>query len=54
VLPPDRLVPVGDATTLGAKVVETITHPPSPIRFPAKFTATSMAQATLALYQTLV
>jgi glycosyltransferase involved in cell wall biosynthesis len=53
VLPPACLVPVGDATALGAKVVEAITHPPSPVSLPPKFTAKSMAQATLALYQSL-
>jgi glycosyltransferase involved in cell wall biosynthesis len=54
VLPPDRLVPVGDAAALGAKVVGVIAHPPSPIPLPSKFTAKSMAAATLALYQSLV
>jgi len=54
VLPPDRLVPVGDATALGAMVVAAITHPPSPLPLASKFTAKSMANATLALYHSLV
>jgi glycosyltransferase involved in cell wall biosynthesis len=54
VLPAACLVPVGDATALGAKVVEAITRPPSPVPLPPKFTAKSMARATLALYQSLV
>lgn len=54
VLPPECLVPVRDATALGDKVVEVITRPPSPIPLPVKSTAKSMAQATLALYQSLV
>ncbi len=54
VLPPDCLVPVGDAPALGAKVVAAITRPPSPVPLPGRFTAKSMADATLALYHSLV
>jgi glycosyltransferase involved in cell wall biosynthesis len=54
VLPADRLVPVGDAPALGEKVVSVLTRPPSPVPLPPKFTAKSMARATLALYQSLV
>lgn len=54
VLPAECLVPVGDASALGDKVVGVITHPPSPVPLAPKFTAKSMAQATLALYQSLV
>jgi glycosyltransferase involved in cell wall biosynthesis len=54
VLPAECLVPVGDAPALGAKVVEALARPPSAVPFPQKFTAKSMAQATLALYQSLV
>lgn len=54
VLPPACLVPVGDAASLGEKVVSVLTRPPSPVPLPQKFTAKSMAQATLALYQSLV
>lgn len=54
VLPPTCLVPVGDAASLGEKVVSVLTRPPSPVPLPPKFTAKSMAQATLALYQSLV
>jgi len=54
VLPAECLVPVGDASALGDKVVGVITRPPSVVHLPPKFTAKSMAQATLALYQSLV
>jgi glycosyltransferase involved in cell wall biosynthesis len=54
VVPAEFLVPVGDASALAAKVVDSLTHPASPIPFPAQFTAKSMADATLALYRSLV
>lgn len=54
VLPAQCLVPVGDAAALAAKVVSVLTRPPSPVPLPSRFTAKSMARATLALYQSLV
>jgi L-malate glycosyltransferase len=54
VLPADCLVPVGDAEALGAKVVDVLTHPPSPVPLAARFTVKSMADATFALYKSLV
>jgi glycosyltransferase involved in cell wall biosynthesis len=54
VLPVECLVPVGDAAALGEKVVSVLTLPPSPFPLPPRFTSKSMAQATLALYQSLV
>jgi L-malate glycosyltransferase len=54
VLPAACLVLVGDSAGLGEKVVSVLTRPPSPVPLPPKFTAKSMAQATLALYQSLV
>jgi len=54
VLPAESLVPIGDAAALGARVVECLTRPPSPIPLPPQFTAKSMADATLALYRSLV
>lgn len=54
VLPADRLVPIGDAAALGEKVVSALTDPPAPLPLAPTFTAKSMAQATLALYQSLV
>lgn len=54
VLPADCLVAVGDAAALGAKVVEVLTHPPSPVPLPVRFTVKSMADATFALYKSLV
>lgn len=54
ILPAECLVPVGDATALGDRVVAVITHSPSLVPLPSKATAKSMAQATLALYESLV
>ncbi len=54
ILPAECLVPVGDATALGDSVVAVLSRPPSPVPLPSKLTAKSMAQATLALYQSLV
>ena len=54
VLPAECLVPVGDASALGDKVVGAIIRPPSLVPLAPKFTAKFMAQATLALYQSLV
>ncbi|MGH7537346.1 MAG: glycosyltransferase [Gemmatimonadales bacterium] len=53
VLPTECLVPVGDAEALAQKVVRSLDHP-SPFPLPATLTAKSMAQATLALYHSLV
>lgn len=52
-LPPEALVPVGDAALLAQKVVAALEHPVA-TSLPAQFTAKSMAQATLALYRSLV
>jgi hypothetical protein len=54
VLPAECLVPVGDAAALGDRVVSALTRPPSPVPLPSKFTSKSMAEATLALYRSLV
>ena len=54
VLPPECLVPVGDAVALAVKVTTATTRPPSPVPLALKFTAKSMSEATLALYQALV
>ncbi len=53
VLRADCLVPVRDADALARRVMVALDHP-SPIPLPPQFTAKSMAQATLALYQSLV
>jgi glycosyltransferase involved in cell wall biosynthesis len=53
VLPPECLVPVGDAAALARAAIHALDHP-SPFPLPEQFTANSMAQATLALYQALV
>jgi glycosyltransferase involved in cell wall biosynthesis len=54
ILPPDALVPVGDADGLARKVVHALTLPASPFRLPARFTARAMAQGVLAVYRSLV
>lgn len=53
VLPVTCLAPVGDASALAEKVVGVLEHS-SPFPLPSRFTAKSMAQATLALYRSLV
>ncbi len=53
ILGADALVPVGDAATLAHKVVATLGRPATSA-LPERFTAKSMAQATLALYRSLV
>ena len=53
VLPAECLVPVRDADALVRRVMHALDHP-SPIPLPPQFTAKSMAEATLALYQSLV
>lgn len=53
VLPSDSLVPVGDAGALARRVIAALDHP-SPVPLAARCTTKSMAQATLALYRSLV
>ena len=53
ILPPDALVPVGDADALARKVVAAVAQP-SPIPLPPQFTARAMAQGVLAVYRSLV
>ena len=50
ILPPEALVPVGDAEGLARKVVAALQHP-SPAPLPPRFTARAMAQGVLALYR---
>jgi glycosyltransferase involved in cell wall biosynthesis len=54
ILPPEALVPVGDAAGLARKVVEALTHPASRIPLPERFTAQAMAQGVLAVYRSLL
>jgi len=54
VLPAECLVPAGDAAALGEKVVAVLSRPPSRVPLAPRFTSKSMAQTTLALYQSLV
>lgn len=53
ILPPEALVPVGDAEGLARKVVAALEHP-SPFPLPPQFTARAMAQGVLALYRSLL
>ncbi len=53
ILAPAALVPIGDAAALARRVVATL-RSPAPTSLPDRFTAKSMAQATLALYRSLV
>ena len=53
ILPPEVLVPVADPAALARRVVEMLAHPVA-TSLPDRFTAKSMAQATLALYRSLV
>lgn len=53
VLPPEAMVPVGDAMALAKKVVATIAEP-AVIPFPPRFSARSMAEGVLAVYRALV
>ena len=53
ILPPEALVPVGDAEALARRVVETLVHP-SPFPLPPQCTARAMAQGVLALYRSLL
>jgi len=54
IVPPEALVPVGDAEGLAGKVVAALSHPASRILFPERFTARAMAQSVLALYRSLL
>jgi glycosyltransferase involved in cell wall biosynthesis len=54
ILPPEALVPVGDAKTLASKVVDALSHPTSRTPLPAQFTASAMAQGVLAVYRSLL
>ena len=51
-LPPEALVPVGDADGLARKVVATLARPSTP-PVPPRFTASAMAAGVLACYRTL-
>lgn len=51
-LPPEALVPVGDAEGLAHKVVATLERP-SPVPLPTRFTAPAMAAGVLAVYRSL-
>jgi glycosyltransferase involved in cell wall biosynthesis len=53
ILPPEALVPVGDAEALAGKVIAALDHP-SPFPLPPRFTARAMAQGVLALYRSLL
>jgi L-malate glycosyltransferase len=54
VLPPAALVPVGDHEALARKVVDVLTHPPSPMSLPPQCTASAMARGVLAVYRSLL
>ena len=53
ILPPEALVPVGDAAALAGKVVQALEYP-SPVPLPPRFTASAMAQDVLAVYRSLL
>ena len=53
IVPPEGLVPVGDAEALAQKVVAALDHP-SPLPFPPSHTAAAMARGVLAVYRALV
>jgi glycosyltransferase involved in cell wall biosynthesis len=52
IVPPEWLVPVGDAPALARKVAEALRHP-SPFPLPPQHTARAMAQAVAACYRRL-
>ena len=54
ILPADALVPVGDAVGLAGKVLDALSHPPSRMPFPERFTAATMSRGVLALYRSLL
>ena len=53
ILPPQALVPVGDAAALAQKVMRALEHP-SPVPLPPRFTASAMAHSVLAVYRSLL
>jgi L-malate glycosyltransferase len=53
ILPPEAMVPVGDAMALARKVVAALSEP-ALIPFPPRFSARSMADGVLAVYRALV
>lgn len=53
VVPPDRVVAVGDAEGLARAVVRAVEHP-SPFPLPPQFTASAMAAGVLAAYRSLL
>jgi len=53
VVPPEWVVPVGDAEALARTVVRAVEHP-SPFPLPRQFTAAAMAAGVLAVYRSLV
>jgi len=53
-LPAGALVPVGDAVGLAGKVIDALSHPPSRIPFPERFTASAMAERVLDVYRSLL
>jgi glycosyltransferase involved in cell wall biosynthesis len=52
VVPPELLVPVGDAEALAQKVVDTLHHPPA-VALPKLFSASTMARGVLDVYRAL-
>ena len=52
-LPPDALVPVGNAEALARKVAQVLAQPVV-IPFPERFSARAMAAGILALYRAVV
>jgi L-malate glycosyltransferase len=53
ILPPQALVPIGDAEALAQKVMRALDHP-SPVPLPPRFTASAMAHGVLAVYRSLL
>ena len=53
IVPPDWVVPVGDAEALAGKVLHALDHP-SPVPLPPRFTAAAMTAGVLAVYHSLV
>jgi glycosyltransferase involved in cell wall biosynthesis len=52
-VPPERVVPVGDAEALARAVVRAVEHPAA-VPLPPQFTASAMAAGVLAVYRSLV
>ena len=53
IVPPEGLVPVGDADALARRVIEALAHP-SPVPLPVRYTASAMATGVLAVYRSLL